>query len=97
MRAQLALCCLALLAATAFAEGGWVLWSRPCEITAQTCTGKWERRQLFDAERWCRVARTAAVNQALTPEGQQVVKQRGTIVEYQCLPESADPREAKTK
>ena len=97
MRAQLALCCLALLAATASAEGGWVLWSRPCEITGQTCTGKWERRQLFDAERWCRASRTAAVNQALTPEGQQVVKQRGTVVEYQCLLESADPREAKTK
>jgi hypothetical protein len=94
-RVPIALCGLALVVTSASAEGGWVLWSRPCDVAAQTCTGKWERRQVFEAERWCRAARTAAVNQAFTPEGQKLVRERGTIREFQCFPESADPREPK--
>ena len=93
----LVLCGLALASSLGAAEGSWVLWSRPCSVADQTCTGKWERRQVYEAERWCRAARTAAVNQAFTPEGQKLVRERGMVSDFQCLPESADPREPKPK
>jgi hypothetical protein len=51
------------------------------------CDGEWQRRQTYEAERWCRATRTIAVNQALTPEG-KVANPAGTVVEYECLPET---------
>jgi hypothetical protein len=88
------LCCLPL-ASAAHADGGWVLWARTCDVKSQTCGGEWQRRQTYEAERWCRAARANFVNQALTPEGQKTVAKQGTVVDYQCLPDSADPRGPK--
>ncbi len=97
MRLRLALCCLATFATSAAAEGSRVLWARSCDFTAATCGGAWQRRQVFEAERWCRAARTFAVNQALTPEGRQAAWAKGSVVEYQCLPDTVDPRVPRGK
>jgi hypothetical protein len=81
-----------LVAATsAHSEAGWVLWARTCSVKTQTCTDSWRRRDTYEAERWCRAARTTLVNQAFTQEGRQNAQTRGTIEEYQCLPGSVDP------
>jgi hypothetical protein len=82
--------CLAV-AASAGAEGGWVLWARTCDVKSQTCAGEWRRRQTYEAERWCRAARTTLVNQAFTREGRETIAAKGKVVEYQCLPSSVDP------
>jgi hypothetical protein len=58
------------------------------------CARAWQRWRNFDAERWCRAARTSAVDAELreTPAG------RGMEHEYQCLPEhAAPPGSADTK
>lgn len=91
------LCWLLALATSALAEGAWVLWARPCDAGTPVCGGEWQRRQTYEAERWCRAARTVAVNQALTLEGIKAAIARGTVVEYQCLPDTADPRGPKGK
>jgi hypothetical protein len=65
----------------------WVLWARPCDLAGQTCTGDWQRRETFDAERWCKAALTTAVNKALTPEARQAALTKGVVLEYRCLPE----------
>jgi hypothetical protein len=85
------LCWLIASATSASAEGAWVLWARPCDIRSQVCGGEWQRRQTYEAERWCRAARTVAVNQALTPEASKAANARGTVVEYQCLPDTVAP------
>ena len=82
-------------ATTAAAEGGWVLWSRRCDFKSPSCSGEWRRMETFEAERWCRGARTNLINQALTPEGRERAEKAGTVVDYQCLAEGADPRGAK--
>jgi hypothetical protein len=63
----------------------WVLWARPCDLAGQTCTGDWQRRETFDAERWCKAALTTAVNKALTPEARQAALTKGVVLEYRCL------------
>ena len=81
-----------LWAATAAgADGGWVLWSRSCDFKSQPCSGAWRRQETFEAERWCRGARTNLINQALTSEGRERAERTGTVVDYQCLVEGADP------
>jgi len=63
----------------------WVLWARPCALAGQTCTGDWQRRETFDAERWCKAALTTAVNKALTSEARQAALTKGVVLEYRCL------------
>jgi hypothetical protein len=79
------------VATSADAEGEWVLWARPCDVKSQTCAGEWRRRQTYEAERWCRAARTTLVNQAFTREGWENAATKGKVTEYQCLPGSVDP------
>jgi hypothetical protein len=80
---------------TLYADGGWVLWARKCDVRSRECAGPWQRSRNFDAERWCRAARTSAVDAELreaAPAG------RGMSHEYQCLPEgAAEPGSADTK
>jgi hypothetical protein len=64
-------------------------------MKSETCAGDWQRRQTYEAERWCRAARTTLVDQALTPEARETAMRKGSVVEYQCLPESTDPRRPK--
>jgi hypothetical protein len=85
------LCCVLALTAAAVAGETWVLWSRTCDVQSSECSGQWRRGQTYEAERWCRAARTLAVNEALTPEGRTAAHARGTVVEYQCLPDTAAP------
>lgn len=80
-----------LVATSAHSDGPWVLWARACEVKSQKCAGEWQRRQTYEAERWCRAARATLVNQELTLEGRQTAAAKGTVVEYQCLPGSVDP------
>lgn len=81
-----------LVSATpASAEGTWVLWARTCNIRSQVCDGEWQRRGTYEAERWCRAARATAVNKAFTPEAIKAAAARGTIEEYQCLPDATAP------
>jgi hypothetical protein len=80
-----------LFTTPAVAADTWVLWARTCDGQSQTCDGKWQRGQTFEAERWCRAARTLAVNEALTPEGRTAAYARGTVMEYQCLPDTEAP------
>jgi len=89
------LCLVFAFATSAFAEGASVLWARTCDVRSQACGGEWQRRETYEADRWCRAAWTAAVNQALTPEGRAVANARGTVLEYQCLPDTVDPRGSK--
>jgi hypothetical protein len=89
--------CFLALAPCAPAEGAWVLWARACDLGSQVCGGEWQRRQTNEAERWCRAAWTAGVNQALTPEGIQAAWRKGTVWEYQCLADTVDPCGPKGK
>jgi hypothetical protein len=82
----------------AYAAGGWVLWARTCDLKSQQCDGPWQRWQTYEAERWCRAARTSVINHALTDEARKAAARRGTVLEYQCFPETVDPRrEQRTK
>jgi hypothetical protein len=83
------------VATAAHADGGWVLWTRSCSVKSETCGGDWRRRQTYEAERWCRAARATLVNQALTPEARETAMRSGSVVEYQCFPDSTDPRKPK--
>ena len=76
------------------AEEKWVLWDRPLDAKGER-QGDWRRGQVFDTERWCKGAMTTAVNQALTAMSQAGAKP--SFAEYQCLPDSVDPRPAKGK
>lgn len=87
--------CWLLAASTALAQGTSVLWARSCDIRSQVCEGEWRRVQAYEAERWCRAARSNAVNEGLTAEGYQTAMKRGFVVEYQCLPDTVDPRGPK--
>jgi hypothetical protein len=89
------LCWLLASATSASAEGAWVLWARTCSFKSQVCGGEWQRRETYEAERWCRAARTTAVNKALTAEASKAATRRGTVEEYQCLPDTVAPPEAK--
>ena len=85
------LCWALALTAAAVAGETWVLWARTCDIQSPECRGQWRRGQTFEAERWCRAARTLAVNEALTPEGRAIAHARGTVEEYQCLLDTVAP------
>jgi hypothetical protein len=74
------------------AEEKWVLWDRPLDAKGER-QGDWRRGRVFDAERWCKGAMTTAINQALAQTFQ--APKKPSLAEYQCLPESADPRTAK--
>jgi hypothetical protein len=77
------------------AETGWTLWERPVDAASGQPRRDWQRRQSFEAERWCRGAMTTAVNQAFragSTGGRW--DPRTKVSEYQCLPEGADPRRA---
>jgi hypothetical protein len=83
----------------AAAEEKWVLWDRPLDSNGRQ-QGDWRRGPMFDGERWCKGAMTTAINQALTRQAQSQnapVRTKPTLSEYQCFPESADPRTAKGK
>jgi hypothetical protein len=83
----------------AAAEEKWVLWDRPVDSKGQG-QGNWHRGPVFEAERWCKGAMTTAINQALTRQAQAQtapVRTKPTLSEYQCFPESVDPRKAKGK
>ena len=87
------------VAGPAAAEEKWVLWDRPLDNKGQR-QGDWRRGPVFDAERWCKGAMTTAINQALTQQAQSQtapVRTKPTLSEYQCFPESVDPRKAKGK
>ncbi len=43
------------------------------------------------------VERPGRVNQALRPEGRRAAGVEGTVAEYQCLPDTVDPRGPKGK
>jgi len=88
--------CWVLASATATAaEGAWILWARTCNVKSQVCGGEWQRRETYEAERWCRAARATAINKAFTPEAIKAATARGTIDEYQCLPDTTAPAEGK--
>ena len=89
------LCGSLVLTSTAWAEGAWVLWARACDFKTQVCDGQWQRGATYEAERWCRAARSDAVNQAFTPEALQSAVRRGAVLEYQCFPDTVDPRREK--
>jgi hypothetical protein len=91
MIAAATLCWLLATATSASAEGRWVLWARTCEVRGQVCGGEWRRRETYEAERWCRAARTTAANKAFTPEARKAATTRGTVEEYQCLPDTTAP------
>ncbi len=83
------------LAPAVHAGDGWVLWARKCDARTRECAGPWQRRRDFDAERWCRAARTSAVDAELR---EATTAGRGMEHEYQCLPErAAPPGSAETK
>jgi hypothetical protein len=88
-RLLLALLCLLGLAASAHADSAWVLWARTCDLKSER-SGDYQRRQTYEAERWCKAAWTARVNEALTPEGTQAAVTKGTVTEYQCLLDTID-------
>jgi hypothetical protein len=77
------------------AAGGWVLWARSCDFKSQPCSAAWRRLETFEAERWCRGARTNLINQALTPEGRERMEKAGTVIDYQCLAEGSEPSGSK--
>ncbi len=91
MIAAAMLCWLLATVTSASAEGAWVLWARTCDVRSQVCGGEWQRRETYEAERWCRAARATAVNKAFTPEASKAATTRGTVVEYQCLPDTVAP------
>jgi hypothetical protein len=82
------------------AEEKWVLWDRSLASKGQQ-QGEWRRGPVFDGERWCKGAMTTAINQALSEASKPVTKPtpgtKPTLSEYQCFPESVDPRTAKGK
>jgi hypothetical protein len=88
---------LAIATSSALADGTSVLWSRACDIRNAVCDGEWQRVQAYEAERWCRAARIAAVDWGLTIKGRQTAERRGAVMEYQCLPDTVDPRGPKGK
>jgi len=95
MLAAAMLCWLLATATSAWAGGAWVLWARTCDVRSQVCGGEWQRRETYEAERWCRAARTTAVNKAFTPKASKAATTRGTVEEYQCLPDTVAPPGAK--
>jgi hypothetical protein len=87
-RVLLALVCR-LAATSAHADSAWVRWARTCDLKSQRC-GDYQRRQTYEAERWCKAAWTAWVNQTLTPEGTQAAVAKGLVTEYQRRPDTID-------
>ena len=86
------------VAPAAHAETAWILWERPVNSTTGSAQGGWQGRGRFEAERWCRGAMTRAINQTLAA-GMKAnrLDPRAKLMEYQCLPEGADPRAPATK
>src|SRR5258705_12017586 len=80
------LCSVLALTTAAVAGETWVLWARTCDVQSPEGSGQWRRGQTYEAERWCRAARTLAVNEALTTEGRTAAHTRGAAVEDQGLP-----------
>lgn len=76
----------------AHADGDWVLWARTCDLRTPQCEAPWSRSATFEAERWCRAARTSRTNDTLREAAQTG---RRTIREYACRPAGASSPEAK--
>lgn len=74
------------------ADGDWVLWARTCDLRNPQCEAPWSRSGTFEAERWCRAARTSRTNDTLRETAQTG---RRTIREYECRPDGAPSPEAK--
>ncbi|MEX2220607.1 MAG: hypothetical protein WEG40_02320 [Candidatus Rokuibacteriota bacterium] len=86
------LCGALVLSPGAHADDGWTLWERPVDLNGQALGG-WQRKQVFEAERWCRGAMTSAINRTLRAgwkDGRPDPKAK--MAEYQCLPEGEDAR-----
>jgi hypothetical protein len=94
IRIVILLVSLGVVIGSVAAEEKWVLWNRPLDAKGER-QGDWRRGPVFDAERWCKGAMTTAINQALAQTSP--VPKKPSLTEYQCLPESADPRTAKGK
>lgn len=86
--------CIALSIA-AQAENEWMLWERQLDVKGQP-SGEWRRKQVFETERWCKGAMTTAINQMLIARGSKPADVKRGMVEYQCLPSTADPAAPKS-
>ena len=88
-----ALCALLALVGSAHGQNGWVLWARAMDARTGQPDGAWQRRQAFDAERWCRGEMTRAINRTLGAQWKDGRwNPQAKVVEFQCLPEGEDPR-----
>lgn len=85
-------------AGAAHAQSAWVLWERPVPADPRQPPTAWQRREVFDAERWCKGAMTQAINQTLasTVKGGRW-DPHAKVTEFQCLPDGADPRGVPSK
>lgn len=81
------------VAVPAHGASGWALWERPVDPATGQPQTEWQRTRVFEAERWCKGAMTTAINQTLqagSKGGRRDSKAK--VLEYQCHPESEDPR-----
>lgn len=93
MRAVIGVALLLLVASGASSQSAWTLWARTCDLRALSqCDAPWYQAQTFEAERWCRAARTSRNDEALR---QSAESGNRTIREYQCRPGTAPPSGAK--
>lgn len=101
MRARIALVGLGVLLAlapSAQGQDGWALWERPVDPRTGQPGGDWQRRQTFEAERWCRGEMTRSINRTLGAQWKDGRwNPRAKVLEFQCLPETEDPRRPTAK
>jgi|KBSSwiStaDraftv2_1062776.scaffolds.fasta_scaffold02696_19 hypothetical protein len=93
MRTVIGLALLLLGTSNAYSQSAWTLWARTCDLRRLSqCDAPWYQAQTFEAERWCRAARTSRNDEALR---QSAESGNRTIREYQCRPDTAPPPGAK--